>query len=131
MKWDNKGLKTYNARVSGLGSAKSGTGHWINQRLTAIANVPLVLWLIWSVTQNDFSDYTLFTLWIAQPVNAVLVILFILSAFYHAVLGTQVVVEDYVHHEGLKISKLVAHRLIFTALAVACLFSVLKLAFGG
>ena len=129
MKWDNSGLKTAEARVHGLGSAKSGTHHWIHQRLTAIANVPLVIWLIWSICTHDFSSYMVFHGWIEQPLNAILLILFVISAFYHAVIGTQVVVEDYVHNEPLKIAKLVAHRLIFFGLAVGCIFSILKLAF--
>ena len=129
MKWDNTGLKTPMARVAGLGSAKDGTEHWIMQRLTAILNLPLVIWLLWSIVTNDFSDYQVFTGWLSEPLNAILMILLILSAFTHAVLGSQVVVEDYVHHEGLKISKLVGNRLFFFALAIACLFSVLKIAF--
>ncbi len=129
MKWDNTGLKTAEARVSGLGSAKSGTHHWIHQRLTAVANIPLVLWLVWSICTHDFTSYLVFDGWISQPVNAILLILFVISAFYHAVLGTQVVVEDYVHNEPLKIIKLLSHRLIYIGLAVACIFSILKLAF--
>lgn len=129
MKWDKAGLKTADARVSGLGSAKSGVHHWINQRMTAIANVPLVLWFIWSLCTHDFSSYVIFDGWISQPINAILMILLVISTFYHAVLGSQVIVEDYVHNEGFKITKLVGQRLIFTGLAIACIFSILKLAF--
>jgi succinate dehydrogenase / fumarate reductase membrane anchor subunit len=129
MKWNDTGLKTAAARVEGLGSAKSGTDHWIMQRLTAMMNLPLIIWLIWSVITHDFTDYAVFVGWLAEPVNSILMILVILSTFYHAVLGTQVIVEDYVHNEAFKIFKLVGQRLFFFALAVACLFSVLKIAF--
>ena len=129
MKWDNTGLKTADARVSGLGSAKSGVHHWINHRLTAIANIPLILWLVWSIYTHDFSSYVIFDEWVSQPINAILLILLVISAFYHAVLGAQVVVEDYVHHEPLKIAKIVSHRLIFLGLAIGCIFAILKLAF--
>lgn len=131
MKWDNTGLKTPMARVSGLGSARSGTHHWIHQRLTAMANLPLVIWLIWSICTHDFTDHTVFTGWLAEPVNSILMILLILSSFYHAVLGSQVVIEDYIHNEGFKIMKLVGQRLFFIALGVACVFSVLNIAFTG
>lgn len=131
MKWQDKGYKTPMARVTGLGSAKDGVGHWMHQRLTAIANAFLVLWLIWSICTHDFTDYAVFTGWLAEPLNAVMMTLLIISTFYHATLGSQVIVEDYLHHEGLKILKLVGQRLFFFALAVACIFSVLKLAFTG
>ncbi len=129
MKWDNTGLKTAEARVRGLGSAKSGTDHWMMQRLTAIASTPLVLWLIWSVCTHDFTSYMIFDGWISEPINAILMILLVISVFYHAVLGAQVITEDYIHHEGLKIFKLVGQRLVFFGLAVGCIFSILKLAF--
>tara|TARA_B100002019_G_C21184351_1_gene555390 strand:+ start:82 stop:477 length:396 start_codon:yes stop_codon:yes gene_type:complete len=129
MKWNDTGLKTPMARVSGLGSAKSGTSHWIYQRLTSIANLPLVIWLIWSICTHDFTDYTVFTGWLAEPINSILMILLVISSFYHAVLGSQVIIEDYVHNEGFKILKLVGQRLLYFAFAVACLFSILKIAF--
>ena len=129
MKWDKTSMKTAEARVSGLGSAKSGVHHWMNQRITAIANVPLVLWFIWSICTHDFTNHNILDGWISQPVNATLLILLVISTFYHAVIGTQVIVEDYVHNEGFKIFKLIGQRLLFTGLAIACIFSILKLAF--
>lgn len=129
MKWDKTGLKTEDARVSGLGSAKDGVHHWMNQRLTAIANIPLIIWFIWSLCTHDFSSYVIFDGWISEPINAILMILLVISVFYHAVMGAQVISEDYIHNEGFKIFKLVGQRLFFFALAVGCIFSILKLAF--
>ena len=130
MKWEKSEFKGTLARARGLGSAHDGTGHWMAQRLTAILNIPLVLWAVYSVVtlvQNDM-DYTSFVNWLSQPINAILMILFILSSFYHAVLGNQVVIEDYIHCEGFKIFKLVGNLLVYFVLGVASLFAILKIA---
>ncbi len=128
LKWENHGLKSPLARARGLGSAREGTDHWFMQRVTAIANIPLMLWLIWSIVQMPGWSYAEFTSWLAQPVNSILMILAVLSTFYHAALGTQVIAEDYIHHEGLKIFKLIGIKLFYFAGAVACIFSILKIA---
>ena len=125
----NVSIQTPMAKARGLGSAKSGVEHWWHQRITAIANIPLVIWLVYSIVQLKGASYAVFTAWLAEPVNAVLMILFVISTFYHAVLGTQVVVEDYIDCECLKIAKLIAHKLLFIAMGVACIFAVLKIAF--
>lgn len=118
------------AKARGAGSAHNGVDHWIHQRITAVANIPLMLWLVWSVVNMQGWTYDAFTAWLAMPVNAILMILAVISVFYHAALGVQVIVEDYVHFEPCKIMKLVALRLFFFAAGVACIFSVLKIAFG-
>lgn len=127
-KWNKNTIQSPLARARGYGSVNEGSKHWFHQRVTAIANIPLVLWLIYSVLKLQGADYQTFTTWLAHPVNAVLMILFILSIFYHAVLGTQVVVEDYIHTEWFKIAKLIGIKLFFTAAAIACIFSILKIA---
>jgi succinate dehydrogenase / fumarate reductase membrane anchor subunit len=119
------------AKVRGLGTARSGLHHWKMQRLTAIANVLLVLWFMFSAMALSGSGYDQVRAWLASPVTASLAVLLIISTFYHARLGLQVVVEDYVHHEGLRIASLAAIALLVLALAVACIVAVLSVAVGG
>ena len=119
------------AKVRGLSAARSGLQHWKMQRLTAIANVLLVLWFMFSAMALSGSGYDQVRAWLGSPVTASLVVLLIISTFYHARLGLQVVVEDYVHHEGAKLASLVAIALVVLALAVACIVAVLSVAIGG
>jgi succinate dehydrogenase / fumarate reductase, membrane anchor subunit len=128
MKWESSAHKNPLARARGLGSAREGTGHWFNQRVTALANIPLALWLVVSVLSLAGADHATFVAWLSLPVNAVLMILTLASFFYHAALGTQVIAEDYIHDEGTKILTLISLKLGFSALFVASLFSVLKIA---
>ena len=124
----DKNIQTPLARARGQGSAKDGTAHWLHQRITALANLPLMLWLVWSVVHMQDLTHEMFVLWLSQPLNAILMILAVLSVFYHAALGTQVIVEDYFHHEGLKFAKLIGIKLFYIATCVACLFSILQIA---
>ena len=128
LKWQKGGLKSPTARARGLGSAKSGVHHWMAQRITAVSNLVLGLWFVWSIVTNRGMTYTEALLWLSEPLNAVAMILFIISSFYHAVLGSQVVIEDYVHNEAFKIVKLLGQRLVFFGLAVLAIFSVLQVA---
>lgn len=123
-------LQTPIGRVRGLGAAREGVGHWKLQRLTAIANVPLVLWFVFSAMALAGADYERARAWLASPISASLMILLIISVFYHARLGVQVVIEDYVHQEGTKLALLVAVPLIVIALAVAAIVAVLKISIG-
>ena len=128
LKWDDSGMKAPLARARGLGSVKEGANHWLAQRITAIANIPLVIWFVYSIVSLRGASHADFTNWLAQPLNAILMIFLIISVFYHAKLGSQVVTEDYVHHEGLKFVKLIGQKLFFIGLGVACIFSILKIA---
>ena len=121
-------IKSDLARARSSGSAREGVHHWINQRVTAIASLFLMLWLLYSVININSFSYEDFTAWLAMPVNAILMILAIISVFYHAALGAQVIVEDYFHNEALKVAKLVAMKLFFFAATIACIFSILKIA---
>ena len=124
-------LRTPLARVRGLGSAKEGTAHWWAQRLTAIALVPLVLWFAVSLIVLTGADHEAVTAWLGNPAAAVFMLLLILAGFHHAQLGMQVVIEDYVHTEWLKVTLVTAVKFGAVALGIGAAFSVLKLALGG
>lgn len=117
-------------QVRGLGAAKSGTHHWWLQRVTAIANVPLLLWLLASLVFKVGSDHMVMMAWVSQPLVAVLLVLLSINIFLHISLGLQVAVEDYVHDKGLKIACLLGIRFFCTAGGVAAVFAVLKIATG-
>jgi len=124
-------FKTPLGKVRGLGSARNGTGHWWMQRLTALALVPLGLWLMASLVALVGSNHAAVLAWLDRPVPAVLMILLLCAGFYHAKLGLQVVVEDYVHSESLKLILQVLINFACVGLGIACVFAVLKIAFGG
>jgi succinate dehydrogenase / fumarate reductase membrane anchor subunit len=117
-------------RAIGLGSAKAGVEHWWMQRLTSLALVPLCLWFVIGVIAHVGDGYLDFADWVASPPVSILFILLIAAAFYHAALGAQVVIEDYVHHEGARLGAIILVRFLAFALGVAALFAVLRLAFG-
>ncbi|MGH6901884.1 MAG: succinate dehydrogenase, hydrophobic membrane anchor protein [Geminicoccaceae bacterium] len=123
-------LQTPIARVRGLGAARAGTRRWMAERLTGIASLILVLWFVFSAMALAGADYAQTRAWLASPVAATLMILLILSVFYHAQLGLQVVIEDYVHHSGLKVAAMVAVTLGLLALGAACIVAVLQVSIG-
>jgi len=116
--------------VLGTGSAKSGAHHWWLQRLTSIALVPLTIWFVVSLLSLPSLDHVTVVSWMAQSWTALFLILFILVATWHSQLGVRVVVEDYVH-SGLRTLVLVVITFIHALVAVAGVFAVLKVAFGG
>lgn len=115
------------ARVRGAGPAHDGVGHWWAQRLTALALVPLTLWFVVSIVGLVGADHATVAEWIAQPIPAVMLVLLIVATFHHAQLGLQVVIEDYVHTEGLKIALILAVKGLSVVLAVVALFAVLRI----
>lgn len=119
------------ARVRGLGSAKDGVQHWWAQRLTAIALVPLTLWFVVSVAGLAGLDHAGAAAWIGSPAVTVLLVLLVAATFWHAQLGVQVVIEDYVHNEAVKLGSLIVVKFAAVLLAVATIVAVLRLAFGG
>lgn len=126
-----KSMRTPLGRVRGLGSAKDGVHHWWMQRLTALALVPLAIWFAASVAGLAGMSHAEATAWISSPSVAITLVLLIVATFYHAQLGVQVVIEDYVHNEAIKLAGLVALKFAAIALSVAAVFAVLKIAFGG
>ncbi|MCG8434940.1 MAG: succinate dehydrogenase, hydrophobic membrane anchor protein [Gammaproteobacteria bacterium] len=123
-------LRTPLKRMRGLGSAKEGTGHWWAQRLTAIALVPLSIWFVVSVITLVNADYATVAAWLQSPLAAIFMIAFIWVLAYHSQLGLQVVVEDYVHLEWLKISTLILLKFLHYFIAAVAIFAVLHTVFG-
>ena len=117
-------------RVLGLGSAKEGTEHWWGQRLSAVALAVLGLWLVIAVAGLESFGYASVAGWVQQPLTSVLLVLTILTLCYHSQLGVQIVVEDYVHAAGLKITLLIASTFVHILLAAVGVVAVLRLAFG-
>ena len=125
------GLQHPLGRVRGLGSAKAGSHHWWLQRATAIALIPLTLWFVYSALTLAAGDHASSVQWITEPANAILMILLVLATFHHLQLGLQVVIEDYIHHEALKIGSLLVMKLGSVSLAVVAIFSTIMVSFGG
>jgi succinate dehydrogenase / fumarate reductase membrane anchor subunit len=119
------------ARARGLGSAKEGVHHWWIQRLTAAALVPLSLWFVVSVVMLAGATRAELVDWLSSPFSAGLLVLCFLATFWHAVLGLQVVIEDYVHHEGRRVALLLLCKGFCWFLAAVSILSVLKLSFAG
>lgn len=121
-------LRSPLSQARGLGSAKDGVHHWWMQRLTAVALIPLSLWFVFSVARFHVADYPTMIAWLHNPYVAVALVLYFGALFYHSALGVQVVIEDYVGTEWLKIGSIVVIKLAHFALAAASIFAVLKIA---
>ncbi|MBX9748553.1 MAG: succinate dehydrogenase, hydrophobic membrane anchor protein [Roseococcus sp.] len=122
-------LRSPLGRVRGMGSAKSGTHHWWMQRVTSIALLPLTLWFVVSMISLAGASYLETLLWIAQPVNAVLMLVLIGLTFHHMAAGLQVVVEDYVRDEFKRIAFVLIIKAASLLMALASGFAVLRIAF--
>lgn len=121
-------LKSPLARVLGLGSAGTGTEHWLGQRLSAVAMAPLTLWFAVSLLTLPALDFHSVNAWAAVPLHAVLLVLLLVALVYHSSLGTQVVVEDYVNAPAVRVVVLALSRLIHVTLAVSGIFAVFLIA---
>jgi succinate dehydrogenase / fumarate reductase membrane anchor subunit len=115
------------ANVRGLGSAKSGTSHWWMQRVTAVALVPLSFWLIKFLDLSLTAPFQETIAWLTLPLNTVFIVALILAVFYHAALGLQVVIEDYIAAEDIKIVAVWTVNLSFLMLALAALIAVFRI----
>jgi succinate dehydrogenase / fumarate reductase membrane anchor subunit len=124
-------MRTPLNRVRGLGSAREGTEHFWRQRLTALSNIPLTLFMIWLVMSLSGADHAEARALLGNPFVALAIILFLGSATYHMRIGMQVIIEDYIHGELLKVSLLALNTFFAVVVAAAGTFAVLKMAFGG
>ena len=112
----------------GHGSAGEGVGHWWSQRVSALALVPLTVWLLVALLRLPLADYAAVSIWMAAGWNPVLLVLTVLVACWHSLLGVQVVIEDYVHTPALKIGSLLASSGAHVLLAVGGVYAILRVA---
>ena len=130
MSQGNDKFRTPLKTARGLGSAKTGVHHFAVQRVTAVALVFLACWFVWFVIGLMHADYLTASDAVAKPWNATLLIAFLVAMFWHAQLGLQVIIEDYVHHDGAKLAAVMLVKFATIALGLACAVAVLKVALG-
>jgi succinate dehydrogenase / fumarate reductase membrane anchor subunit len=118
-------------RVRGLGSAKEGTHHWWAQRLTALALIPLTIWFVVSLISLTGADHATAKAWVGSLWPAALLVITIAMTFHHGQLGLQVVIEDYVHNEALKIAAILFVKGLAVVLSVVAIVAIARVAFGG
>jgi len=123
-----KSMSTPLARARGLGSAKSGLHHWWHQRVSAVAMVGLVSWMVVLLFSLVEADYQTAMNILAHPVNATVVVLFVAVGLWHASLGIQVVLEDYVANEGVRLVAVLAVKMAAYVTGILSILSVLKVA---
>ncbi len=122
-------MRTPLKNVRHLGSAKEGADHFWLQRVTAVANLVLGLFLVWLIASLAGADYETVKATLANPINAILLLMLVISSTIHMRLGMQVVIEDYVHQESSKILLLLLNNFFAILVGAACVWAILKLSF--
>jgi succinate dehydrogenase / fumarate reductase membrane anchor subunit len=125
------GYRTSLGRARGLGAAGHGVGHWIGERVTSVALVPLVIWAVWSAVRLAAGDYDTAVAWLGSPVNAVLLALLLLVGFWHMHAGLRVVLEDYVERPLTRSLLLLLNLFVCVLGAALAIFCVAKVAITG
>lgn len=125
-----KTIRTPLAKVRGLGSAKEGTDHFWRQRLSALANLPLVIFFVFLIADVQGESHAEVVRIIAHPFTAIVTIAMLISGIWHMKIGMQVIIEDYIH-EGPKLLVLMANTFFCFLMGLISVFAVLKIAFGG
>jgi succinate dehydrogenase / fumarate reductase, membrane anchor subunit len=111
----------------GLGTSRSGTSHWWRQRVSAAALIPLVLWLALSVTYLPNATHAEIVRWLALPWNTLTLFFLLMAMFYHAAIGIQVVIEDYIHLRALKYFGRAAVQLLLLLLASLAIYTLIRI----
>lgn len=124
-------LRSPLGKVLGSGSAKDGTEHWWQQRMSAVALLILGSWFLYSLMRLDSLTHAAMVEWVGRPFNSVMLLLLSVTLAWHSALGVQVVLEDYVHGPFLKVASLVANRFAHAFLAIVAVVSILTTALGG
>ena len=127
----SKSLRSPIARARGLGSAKEGVSHWWVQRLTALALIPLGIWFVASVVCLAGADHAAISQWLSRAFTLGALSLTLIAAFYHAVLGLQVVIEDYIHTKAVKLTLIILIQFAAFAFTAAGIIALLMTAFAG
>jgi succinate dehydrogenase / fumarate reductase, membrane anchor subunit len=123
--------RTALGRARGLGSAKEGVAHWWVQRVTALLLIPLVVWFVASLLAHLSADYAGVIAWLHEPLTYGLMVLLLGAMFWHAALGLQVVLEDYVHGEAAKLASILLAKGACLGLFMAGFVALSKIAFAG
>jgi succinate dehydrogenase / fumarate reductase membrane anchor subunit len=123
-------MRTPLGRVRGDGSAKWGTGHFVEQRLTALAGIPLTIAAVLIVTSLIGHNHAAVVQILGSTPVAIVMLLFIISGAYHMRLGMQVIIEDYVHDDGVKYALLIANTFFAVLVGFSSVYAILKLSFG-
>ena len=122
-------FRSHLRHARGMGSAKEGTHHWLAQRVTALALLPLTFWLVFSLVTLSLEGHLEFITWLSSPISGTLMILFLLVSFHHGQLGIQVVVEDYISNITIRRTLLILTKFISYLLATLGIVSVLRIIF--
>jgi succinate dehydrogenase membrane anchor subunit len=123
-------MRTPLARAKGLGAAGHGVEHWWLHRMTAVSNIPLIVAFVIIVAALSWRSHAEALAIVSHPLVALLLVLCVVSVTNHMRLGMQIIIEDYVHDKGLKLTAVIANNFFAVVIAAVCLFAILKIAFG-